>query len=153
MKRIYGLSERQIVKYFAQAKGNKSRNLKIQKDKKIGTGELLLTLLETRLDNVLFRSGLVPSRSIARQIVSHGHVTVNNQKINVPSYNVKATEVINIDSKATAIPVIKENLDKKIIAPSWITKKATVAKIIRLPERKEIDADIDEQLIIEFYSR
>jgi len=142
-KRTYGVLERQFRRYFKKA--FKKRGV---------TGEALLQLLELRLDNVVYRLGLVPSRSVARQLVRHGHILVDGKKVDIPSYQVKPGQVINLNPKAMKIEVVKKSLaEKKKEIPSWLQKKAAVGKIIRLPTREEIGADIAEQLIVEYYSR
>lgn len=141
-KRIYGILERQFKRYFELAA-----------KKKGATGETLLQLLETRLDNFIFRLGLVPSKSVARQTVSHGHVTVNGKKVNISSYLVKPGETVTLSPKGLNLPLVKEMLETKAKPPAWIERKATVGKMIRLPKREEIDTDINEQLIVEYYSR
>jgi len=142
-KRTYGVLERQFRRYFKKA--FKKRGV---------TGEALLQLLELRLDNVVYRLGLVPSRSVARQLVHHGHILVDGKKVDIPSYQVKPGQVINLNPKAMKIEVVKKSLaEKKKEIPSWLQKRAAVGKIIRLPTREEIGADIAEQLIVEYYSR
>ena len=142
-KRTYGVLERQFRRYFKKA--FKKRGV---------TGEALLQLLELRLDNVVYRLGFVPSRSVARQLVHHGHILVDGKKVDIPSYQVKPGQVINLNPKAMKIEVVKKSLaEKKKEIPSWLQKKAAVGKIIRLPTREEIGADIAEQLIVEYYSR
>ena len=142
-KRTYGVLERQFRRYFKKA--FKKRGV---------TGEALLQLLESRLDNVVYRLGFVPSRSVARQLVRHGHILVDGKKVDIPSYQVKSGQVINLNPKAMKIEVVKKSLaEKKKEIPSWLQKKAAVGKIIRLPTREEIGADIAEQLIVEYYSR
>ena len=118
-KRIYGISERQMRKYFDKAKQQTAK----KNENKIGTGENLLRFLESRLDNALFRSGLVPCRSAARQIITHGHVTVDGKKNNIPSYQVKINQILSIGSKAMAIPIVKANLQKNQQPPKWLIKK------------------------------
>ena len=144
VKRIYGLLEKQFKKYF-----------QIASRKKTATGEALLSLLETRLDNVTYRLGLAASRPQARQLVSHGHVTVNNKKVTIPSFNVKMGDIVTLTPKVANLDFIKklqdENKDAKI-AP-WLEKQALVGKIKSLPKREDIDFDVNEQLIVEYYSR
>jgi len=142
-KRLYGVRERKFRRYFEKAR-------------KAGqeTGEALMQALESRLDNVVYRLGLAPSRLMARQLVSHGHVLVNGKKVDIPSYSVKEEEVVSLKPEAAKIPAVSEILnDKDFVVPSWLEKKGIAGKIKRLPKRDEIEADIDEQLIIEFYSR
>ena len=144
VKRMYGLLERQFKRYFSLAARKKS-----------STGEALLTLLETRLDNVIYRLNLASSRSQARQIVSHGHVLVNGEKVTIPSFNVKIGDVISLSTKATSFQFIKQTSEdsKDAKLPSWLEKKALAGKIIALPKREELYADINERLIVEYYSR
>jgi small subunit ribosomal protein S4 len=143
MRRFYGILERQFRKYFTIAKNQKG-----------ATGEILLKILESRLDNVVFRMGLVPSRSQSKQLISHGHILVNGKKVNIVSYEVKAGDIVSINDKGLKIPYVREQLSlKDVIIPDWLQKKAAVGKIIRLPKREEIGEDIDEKLVVEFYSR
>ncbi len=142
VKRLYGILEKQFHLYYEEAArfpGN--------------TGSRLLQLLETRLDNVVYRMGLVPSRSIARQVVSHGHVTVNGKKVNIPSYRVRPDQVVALDTKAAQIPVVKQGLEAKVQSAPWVKRDKIAGQVVRLPQRDEITEDINEQLIIEFYSR
>jgi small subunit ribosomal protein S4 len=143
LKRMYGIFETQIRKLF-----------KVSRKQKAATGEVLLRMLEQRLDNVVYRLQLAPSRSVARQIVSHGHVFVNNKKVKVASFQVKPNDVISLSAKALKIPEIKRSLDQKEVKlPSWLEKKAAVGKVISLAQRQDFPQDINEQLIIEYYSR
>lgn len=143
VKRLYGVLERQFRKTFTQAmkwKGN--------------TGEKLLEFMERRLDNAIYRLGFSPTRGLARQLVSHGHVVVNNQRVNIPSYRVEKDMVITLRPKALEIPAVKKILeDKAIRTPAWLERKGPVGKIVRMPERTDIAEDINEQLIVEYYSR
>lgn len=143
MKRIYGLQEKQFNEYF-------------QKARKTGesTGEVLIQLLESRLDNVLYRSGLAPSRRQAKQLISHGQININNKKITIPSYQVKPDQVISLSTVGIKIPAVTESLSKKdVVLPGWLERKAAVAKMKRLPNREEIEANINEQAVVEYYSR
>jgi len=143
VKRIYGVRERQLKNYFKEAR-------KLKKD----TGDKLLELLERRLDNVLFRGGLTPSRSIARQLVSHKQVLVDGKKVNIPSYRVRIDQTVALTSKGMGRKTVKDFLqDKKATISPWLEKKAAVVRVKRLPVRDEIEQDINEKLIIEFYSR
>lgn len=143
-KRIYGLLEKQFRKYFQIATRQKG-----------ATGETLMQLLEKRLDNVLFRSGMAISRNQGRQLVSHGHVLVNEKKVNIPSYSVKTGEVVSLDSKAANFIIVKDSLEfnKDSELPNWLERKGTVIKITSDPSRDQINEPVDEQLIVEFYSR
>ena len=118
------------------------------------TGDKLLELLERRLDNVLFRGGLTPSRSIARQLVSHKQVLVDGKKVNIPSYRVKVDQTVVLTAKGMGRPTVKDFLkEKKATISPWLERKAAVVRVKRLPVRDEIEQDINEKLIIEFYSR
>ena len=144
VKRMYGVLERQFSKYYKKASGQKA-----------ATGEALLALLETRLDNIVFRLNLANSRPQARQFVSHGHILVNEKKVTIPSYNVKIGDVISLSAKTANSDLIKkiaeETKDAKI--PSWLSKQATVGKVVSAPKRDELDIDVNESLIVEYYSR
>lgn len=142
LKRLYGISERQLKRYFDQAL-----------ERKEDTGEVLLRLLETRLDNVVYRLGFVSSRSMARQLISHGHTLVNGKKVDIPSFNVRPGQTMTLSSKALGLDFVKKSLAEKGKLPEWLEKKAAVGRLARFPERAEMEADIDENLIVEFYSR
>ncbi len=143
VKRTYGVLEKQFRRYFKKARRVKE-----------ATGEALLQILESRLDNVVFRLGLVPSRSVSRQIVNQGLVLVDGQRVDIPSYQVKPGQIITLVSKGLELKQVKDSLaEKGRKVPEWLQKKAVVGKMIRLPERKEIEADINEGLIVEYYSR
>jgi small subunit ribosomal protein S4 len=143
VKYMYGVLEKQLHRLYSQA----------SKDP-LATGAALISFLERRLDNALYRLDWAPTRAAARQMVGHGHVLVNGRKMNVPSYSVKVNDVISLKDKATKIPAVAELLEEEIKdIPEWLEKKATVAKIKRLPERDDVTEAIDEQLIVEFYSR
>jgi small subunit ribosomal protein S4 len=143
VKRLYGALERQFRKTFAEAmkwKGN--------------TGEKLLEFMERRLDNVIYRMGFSPTRGLARQLVSHGHVMIDGKKVNIPSFLIEKDMVITLGTIGMEIPAVKKMLDDTSFrAPSWIERKGPVGKIVRLPERTDIGEDINEQLIVEHYSR
>ena len=144
VKYLYGVLERQLHRLYSQA----------SKDP-VATGAALLSLLERRLDNAVYRLQWAPTRAAARQMVSHGQVMVNGRKMNVPSYSVKVNDVMSLKEKAAKIPAVAELLDteEEPTIPGWLERKATVAKIQRLPERDDVTETIDEQLIVEFYSR
>jgi len=140
---IYGLTEKQLERYMKQAQ--KSRE---------NTGEALLQLLERRLDNVVYRLNFAPSRSAARQIVSHKHVLVDGRVLNIPSYQVKIGQTVSLDAKAQAIPEIKKVLaQENITLKSWLERKAIVGKVSNNPKREDISEPISEQDIVEYYSR
>ncbi|OGD84188.1 30S ribosomal protein S4 [Candidatus Curtissbacteria bacterium RBG_13_40_7] len=144
VKRLYGVLERQFKKYYEKA--SRSRQ---------ATGEALLKILETRLDNVVYRLNLASTRQQARQLVSHGHIVVNGNKVTIPSFNVKIGDIISLSAKAANLDFIKKLTQEKKDAKlsSWLSKKATVGKITNAPQRDDIDAEIDERLIVEYYSR
>jgi small subunit ribosomal protein S4 len=142
-KNIYGVLERQFKRYYDKA-------LKV----KGATGETLMQLLERRLDNAIFRFGCTTSRSVARQIVSHGHVTVDGSVVNIPSFQVTSGMVISFTPEAQNIPNIVQSLKKEDYAlPAWLERKAGVGRVVRLPRRDEGETSINEQLIVEYYSK
>ena len=143
-KRFYGLQETQF------------RNLFDKADRKQGmTGENLLIMLESRLDNVVFRLGFASSRKEARQLVNHGHFTVNGRKVNIPSYMVKAGDVVAVKAKSTNSPKFKEVKDMTITTPEWMSVDAEKleGKIVSIPTREQIDTPVAEHLIVELYSK
>jgi len=143
VKRMYGVLERQFRKTFERAKKWRGN-----------TGEKLLEFMERRLDNVLYRASLAPTRASARQFVNHGHVTVDGEKVTIPSFLVDRDQVITMKSKSLAIPAVSKLLeDKTIKVPEWVERKGPVIKIVRLPVRTDVSEDISEQLIVEHYSR
>lgn len=145
LKTAYGVLEKQFRRYFKVARKTQS-----------ATGEKLLQILESRLDNLVFRAGFATTRPAARQLVSHGHVQVDGQKMNIPSYLVKIGQVITLDKKGQTVPdvaILLAKAKKDLVIPKWLQRKAVAAKLDRLPERDEIDINIQEQLIVEFYSR
>lgn len=144
VKRMYGLMEKQFRRYYDNASRTKA-----------ATGEALLSLLETRLDNVVYRLNLANSRQQARQLVTHGHVVVNNKKVMIPSFNVKIGDVVTLSPKLSAkafIAQIQEQTKDSQI-PSWLEKKALVGKVKSQPTKEDIGIDINERLIVEYYSR
>ncbi len=146
VKKTYGILERQFRKYFQSA--SRSKGI---------TGSKLLELLERRLDNVVYRASFASSRPGARQMVMHGHVLVNNKKVDIPSFSVKTGDIVVIKPKEITVKRVKESVEKlkDRTCPSWIDvdKAGLRVKISRLPERSDIAADIKEQLIVELYSK
>ena len=146
VKFIYGVLEKQFRSYYEKAarmKGN--------------TGDELITLLERRLDNVVFRMGLANTRREARQLVNHGHFTVNGKRVNIPSYIVSVGDVIAVSEKSASnnrFKKLKED-DKFVAAPKWLDrdKNTLQGKVIALPARDDIDFEIAENLIVELYSK
>ncbi len=144
IRMTYLVSEKQFAKYYANAA-----------KKKGVTGTILLQMLESRLDNVIFRAGFANSRKQSRQIVNHGHVLVNGKRVDIPSYLVKAGDVITIkESSAAFINSIIEGIDA-VSAPAWMSedKKALKVTFDRIPEREELDPEFKEHLVIEYYSK
>ena len=145
-KRYYGVLERQFKNYFEKA------------DKAEGmTGENLLTILETRLDNVVYRMGMASSRREARQLVLHGHFRLNGKKVNIPSLLVKVGDVITVRDESKSNAKVKELMEGLLsqTAPKWleVDKDNVKAKVVALPAREDIDFDFNEQLIVELYSK
>ncbi|MDO8429405.1 MAG: 30S ribosomal protein S4 [Candidatus Daviesbacteria bacterium] len=141
-KRIFGLLERQFNKYY-----------QIASKRKGNTGVALMELLETRLDNTVYRLGLAASRAGARQMVSHGHIKVDGKKVNIPSYQVKPGITIAILDKMLDNTQVKISLEAESALPEWLERKATVGKVLRFPKREEMEQGISELLIVEYYSR
>jgi len=145
-KRFYGMLEKQFKKYF-----------KIAEKKKGVTGEILLILLERRLDNVVYTLGFSNSRAQARHLVRYSHIKVNGKKVNIPSFEVNKGDVISVREKSRKIKFIKEALEEKmkVGVPKWLSLDAKNFKgeIINLPTRSEVQIPIQEQLIVEFYSK
>jgi len=146
VKRIYGVLEKQFRRYF-----------KIASKTKGVTGKVLLQLLERRLDNVIFRLGLAISRPQARQIVRHNQVFVNSKRVNIPSYLIDKDDIVQVKTKDKAKAKIKDNMElsKDRTVPSWLEFNANElsGKVIRLPEKEDIQQQIQEQLIVELYSK
>ena len=146
VKFIYGVLEKQFRLYYERA------------EKMPGiTGENLLAILEQRLDNVVFRLGFAMTRREARQLVNHGHVTVNGRKVNIPSFQVKPGMVISLTEKGKSMQKVKENIEDNAFrpAPKWIEydKNNMTAKIVAVPARDDIDMPIEEHLIVELYAK
>ncbi len=146
VRKIYGISERQFRNYFKKA------------DRKEGiTGDILFQLLEMRLDNVVYRLGLASSRRQARILIDHGHFLINGKKVDIPSYQVREGDKIEIKKRSKESFLFKQLTKKlsKYNPPSWLKldSKKLKGEVLKIPERKEIDANIDESQIVEFYSR
>ena len=144
LKRAYGLLEKQFHGYYEKAEAMKGV-----------TGENMLSLLERRLDNVVYRLGIGTSRSESRQIVNHSHIAVNGKRVNIPSYLVKTGDVISVRENSKDIEMFKALKGTKIVTPKWLEFDAEnlVGKVNAMPQRDDIDLDIKEHLIIELYSR
>ena len=143
-KFTYGILERQFRNLFEKASRNKGV-----------TGEVLLQLCESRLDNVVYRLGLSPTRSGARQLVSHRHITINGSILNIPSYQVKVGDVVGVREKSKSLNVIVEAKGKDASAYEWLSwnKEQLQGTFVSVPERLQIPENIKEQLIVELYSK
>lgn len=143
-KRFYGLQETQFRNYFDKAARKQGQ-----------TGENLLIMLESRLDNVVFRMGFASSRKEARQLVTHSHFTVNGKKVNIPSYQVSAGDVIAVKAKSQSAAKFKEIKEMTISTPEWISidTNKLEGKVLSLPVREMIDTPVAERLIVELYSK
>ena len=144
-KYMYGILERQFRNLFEKAHSHKGI-----------TGTVLLQLLESRLDNVVFRLGISPSRAGARQLVSHKHITVNGEVVNIPSYTVRPGEVVAVREKSKSLVAINDSLSsRRHRSFSWLewNGEAKSGKFLNVPEREEIPENIKEQLIVELYSK
>ena len=141
-KRLFGFLEKQFHKYYEMA--SKGRG---------STGAKLVELLERRLDNLVYKLGFAASRNQARQYVTHGHVRVDGQKMNIPSYLVKVGQTIALSSQIVDNIQVKKALEQSSTLPEWLDRKATVGKVLRMPQRAEMEQSISEQLIVEYYSR
>lgn len=144
LKAYYGVSEKQMVRYF-----NKSKNTDIL------TGTALVQQLETRLDNIVYKLGFASSIRQARQMVVHGHILVNDKKVDIPSFSVKVNDKISLREKSKTIEVYKNNFLEKPNVLDYLERNLDdlSGRLIRLPERDEIDIEINDYLVIEFYSR
>lgn len=144
VKRAYGLQEKQFRGYYEKASTMRGK-----------VGENMLSLLERRLDNVVYRMGIGASRAESRQIVNHGHITVNGKNVNIPSFLVNVDDVIAIKENKRELAMFKELKDVKVVMPKWLEFNSTklAGKINALPQRDDIDLNIQEHLIIELYSK
>ncbi|GGG89590.1 MULTISPECIES: 30S ribosomal protein S4 [Paenibacillus] len=144
LRHMYGLNEKQFRNLFDKAAKIKGIS-----------GENFMILLESRLDNLVYRLGLSNSRAGARQLVAHGHVTVNGKKVDIASYTVSTGDVIGLRERSRSLKTIKEAIEGRHHIPNYLefNDQAMEGKFIRLPERAELSQDIDEKQIVEFYSR
>ena len=141
---MYGLNEKQFHRLFDKA------------SKMQGTaGHNLLNLLETRLDNMVYRLGLAKTRRAARQVVNHGHITVNGKKVDIPSFQVKVGDVVAVKENSLDHPAIKEAAETCMTRPAYVEfdKNKLSGKLLRLPDRSELNQEVNETLIVEFYNR
>jgi len=146
LRRMYGVLERQFGNYYEEAARKHGR-----------TGETMLQLLERRLDNVVFRAGFAKSRDMARQLVTHGHFTVNGKKVDIPSYRVSENDIVEVVAKSrdmTPFVVAQAEIGERIV-PAWLEVVSDQMRILvhTLPVRAQIDTQVQEQLIVEFYSK
>ena len=146
VKFVYGMQERQFRSYYekaSRAEGN--------------TGEVLLSMLERRLDNVVYRLGYASTRREARQLVNHGHFTVNGKRVNIPSFLVKVGDLVAVCEASVSKPRFKKMKedDAFVAAPKWLDrdKNTLQGKVVAIPTKEDIDFEINEQLIVEFYSK
>lgn len=146
VRKIYGLLERQFRRYFYEAERRKGI-----------TGEILLQLVESRLDNTVYRMGFAPNRVRARQLISHGHIVVNGKKINLPSYQVREGDSVSVKDSSRDMPEIIDSLSKVEHRgiPAWVEVDSVnyTGKVLRIPSRDEIQLPVQEQLIVELYSK
>jgi small subunit ribosomal protein S4 len=145
-KRIYGVLEKQFHNYYEEAARKRGK-----------TGDVLLQILESRLDNIIYRAGFAKSRDMARQLVGHGHVTVNGRKVNIPSYRVGDSDIVEVASKSrelTPFVVAKAEAGERTV-PAWIEVIPDKMRVLvhTLPVRAQIDTLVQEQLIVEYYSK
>jgi small subunit ribosomal protein S4 len=141
-KVTYGILEKQFKKLFRFAENQKAE-----------TGEILIGLLETRLDNVVYRLGFSRSRAGARQLVSHGHIFVNEKKVNIPSYQLKADDTVSVSTKGQKNPLVLQAMEEKTEFVPYVVRKGASGKLLRLPKKEDLEVPFDTQLIIEYYSR
>ena len=144
VRRTYGVLERQFRNYFVDAENRPGV-----------TGENLLRSLETRLDNVVYRLGFAASRAQARQLVRHGHFQVNGRRVNIPSYQVRPNDIVTVASSSSAQQVIRDATDLVSTVAPWLQADhdGLTGKVLKQPERDEIDTPVQEQLIVELYSK
>jgi small subunit ribosomal protein S4 len=144
IRRMYGVLEQQFRLYFGKAARSEGV-----------TGENLLRLLEMRLDNLVYRVGFAPSRAAARQLVRHNHFTVNGKKVNFPSYQVSEGDKVAVKEKSKGVELIHNGLKSAREVPEWVSldKVKLEGTVVRCPERSEMPSDVQEQLVVELYSK
>lgn len=152
------LREKQKIRRMYQVLENQFRLIVDRAVRSKGvSGEVMLSMLESRIDNIVRRASFAPSIRAARQLVLHSHFTVNGKKMTIPSYTLKAGDVLEVKEKSRVVPMIKDSIERGVAGavPGWlvINKEQFTAKVERLPERTDIDPEINERLVIEFYSR
>jgi len=141
---MYGLSEKQFARLVSESGKMKGVH-----------GENLFILLESRLDNLVYRAGFANTRRASRQLVNHGHITVNGKKVDIPSYRVMPGDIISVKENSLNHAAILGSLEQKVTVPAYLEfdNKKLTGKFVRLPERSELNSEINEQLIVEFYNR
>ncbi len=141
---MYGLNEKQFHRLFDKA--SKMRG---------NAGHNLLFLLETRLDNIVYRLGMAKTRRAARQVVNHGHITVNGKKVNIPSFQVKVGDIVAVKENSLEHPAIREAVETTLNRPAFVEfdPKKMTGKLVRLPDRSEVNQEVNETLIVEYYNR
>ena len=141
---MYGLNEKQFHRLFDKA--SKMRG---------NAGHNLLFLLETRLDNIVYRLGMAKTRRAARQVVNHGHITVNGKKVNIPSFQVKVGDIVAVKENSLEHPAIREAVETTLNRPAFVEfdPKKMAGKLVRLPDRSEVNQEVNETLIVEYYNR
>jgi small subunit ribosomal protein S4 len=143
VKRIYGVRERQFRRVFEIARHEPEM-----------TGVALLKLLERRLDSTLYRAGLARTRAMARQLIGHGHVLVNGRKVDIASFVVEPGMTIGMDTKARKMTDVQWSIDSPVVmCPAWLSRDDFEVRVLDMPDRRDIDAQIEENLIVEYYSR
>jgi small subunit ribosomal protein S4 len=142
VKYIYGILEKYLRRQYDQAVVEET-----------ATGSTMLTLLERRLDNVVYRLGWALTRAAARQLVTHNHILVNNKKMNIASYQVHTDDVITVREGSMRSHLLAERVKEAVPNVTWLESKAQIAKVSRLPQREDVLENIEEQLIVEYYSR
>lgn len=142
LKYIYGILEKQLRAIYVKASKNPA-----------ATGTAMLSFLERRIDNVVYRLGWAPTRAAARQLVNHDHFTVNGKKMNIPSYQLKVGDILAMKNKTAKIPVVAEAIKQEVRLPAWLEAKNGVAHVSKLPVREDITEKVEEQLIVEYYNR
>ncbi len=142
LKYIYGLLEKQLRAVYEEASKNPA-----------ATGTAMLSFLERRLDNVVYRLGWAPTRASARQLVNHDHFTVNGKRMNIPSYKVNVGDILTMKAKTAKIPVVAEMMKQEAILPVWLEAKNGAAHVTKLPVREDVTEKVEEQLIVEYYNR
>lgn len=141
-KVTYGLLEKQFKKLFRFVESQKGE-----------TGELLVSFLETRLDNVVYRLGFARSRAGARQLVSHGHVLINDKRVNIPSFQVKIDDIVSISGKSQKNSIVLQAMEERKEFLPYLERKGALGKLLRMPKKDDLEVPFNTQLIIEYYSR